>query len=122
MRTRREFLRDVAGGVVALGTGAFVPVRVLGAEKPSMGPPGLPSGTLEESVLATLPGKRPLIKRTFRPPNYETPIEYFGQVFTPNDAFFVRYHLATIPEVAAADWKLEVSGEAVESPVTVSLD
>ncbi len=122
MRTRRRFLKEVATGVVALGAGSLVPAAALGAGKPSMGPAGLPSGTLEESILDALPGKKPLIKRTFRPPNYETPIEYFNQVFTPNDAFFVRYHLANIPEVAAADWKLEVSGDAVEKPLSVTLD
>jgi DMSO/TMAO reductase YedYZ molybdopterin-dependent catalytic subunit len=122
MRTRREFLKDVASGVFVVGAGSVVPASVLGAAQPSMGPASLPSGTLEASTLDALPGKRPLIKRSFRPPNYETPVEYFKQVFTPNDAFFVRYHLAKIPEVAAADWKLEVSGDAAEKPISLTLD
>ena len=49
--------------------------------------------TWGEAVLDALPGKKPLIKLTYRPPNYETPIEYFRTAITPNDAFFVRYHL-----------------------------
>ena len=47
-----------------------------------------------EQVLYALPGKVPLIKKTYRPPNFETPIEYFRTPITPNNAFFVRYHLA----------------------------
>ena len=49
-------------------------------------------------VLA-FPQKRPLIVLTPRPPQLETPIAIFDDgVFTPNDAFFVRWHL---PEVQA---------------------
>src|SRR5262249_37449791 len=57
----------------------------------------LPPGTRSAALLEALPGKKPLIKLTYRPPNYETPIEYFREPITPNDAFFVRYHLAGIP-------------------------
>ena len=45
----------------------------------------------------------------------------FDQIFTPNDDFFVRYHLPRIPEVPAATWKLEVGGDAVEKPFTLDL-
>ena len=47
--------------------------------------------------MGTLPGKKPLIQLSDRPPNYEAPIEYFRTPITPNDQFFVRYHLADIP-------------------------
>src|ERR1700736_2001732 len=53
----------------------------------------------DDSDLIALPGTRPLIKRTFRPPNFETPLVNLREAFTANDAFFVRYHLAVIPEV-----------------------
>jgi DMSO/TMAO reductase YedYZ molybdopterin-dependent catalytic subunit len=122
MTSRRRFLRDVASGLAVMGAGSLVPRLARGAEKVSLGPAGLPSGTLEESVLDALPGKRPLIKRAFRPPNYETPIEYFDEPFTPNDAFFVRYHLSNIPEVSAREWKLEIAGDAVERPFTLGYD
>ena len=39
-------------------------------------------------VLAVLPGKRPLIRRAIRPPNYETPLKDLVADFTPNDALF----------------------------------
>ena len=122
MRTRRQFLVDLAGGAAVLGSGALFPSLARAADPASgggsipAGPADLPAGTLEVSFLETLSGKRPLIKRSYRPPNYETPLEVFDQVITPNDAFFVRYHLARIPEVAAAQWKLEVGGDSVEKP------
>ena len=65
-------------------------------------------GTEASARLVALPGKVPLIKMSYRPPNYETPLKYFNDVLTPNDAFFVRFHLAVIPEVDVATWKLSV--------------
>lgn len=62
-----------------------------------------------------LSGKRPLIKRTFRPPNYETPVALFRHAFTPNDAFYVRWHMG-VPDVVPADWRLRVAGPAARSP------
>src|SRR5262245_32604192 len=64
-------------------------------------PAGLPQGVCDNAIMDTLPGKKPLIKLSYRPPNYETPLQYFRTAITPNDAFFVRYHLAGIPEVDA---------------------
>ena len=82
---------------------------------------GLAEGVYETAALEALPGKRPLIRLTTRPPNYETPQSYFADAITPNDAFFVRYHLATIPRVNAASWKLEIGGEGVTSPLSLTL-
>ena len=73
-------------------------------------------------MLEALPGKKPLIKRSFRPPNYETPLKYFNELFTPNDAFFVRYHLDGIPQVDARSWRLRLDGEAAEKAVEFTLD
>jgi len=75
----------------------------------------LPAGTIASSALDTLPGKRPLVRRTFRPPNFETPVELFRDAYTPNDAFYVRWHSA-VPEVALTDWRLRVAGAAVQKP------
>jgi DMSO/TMAO reductase YedYZ molybdopterin-dependent catalytic subunit len=84
--------------------------------------PQLPQGTRQEAVLDALPGKRPLIKLSYRPPNYETPIDQLRGAITPNDAFFVRYHLSDIPEVDATDWRLSVGGDGARSALTLSLD
>jgi len=81
----------------------------------------LPDGTLEEQHLFALPGKVPLIKKTYRPPNFETPLEYFRTQITPNNAFFVRYHLAAIPEVKAAEWSLAVGGDSAERELRFTL-
>lgn len=72
---------------------------------------------------ASLPGKSAKLRRlTHRPPNYETPLEFFREVITPNDAFFVRYHHAVIPQVEAADYRLEVTGAAATQSRTFTLD
>ena len=116
---RRHFLSASAGGVALA---AVTPLRAFGAA-PDLGPAALPSGTLEASTLAALPGKVPLIKKTWRPPNFETPTAYFNEPFTPNDAFFVRYHLAGIPEaIDPATWRLEVGGPAVDKPLSLDLN
>jgi sulfite dehydrogenase (cytochrome) subunit A len=71
--------------------------------------------------LGRLPGKGPLIRRAFRPPNYETPLAGLVPAFTPNDAFFVRYHLALIPEVDPRSWRLAVGGASAAHPLVLSL-
>jgi DMSO/TMAO reductase YedYZ molybdopterin-dependent catalytic subunit len=82
----------------------------------------LPAGTRQEAVLDALPGKKPLIKLAYRPPNYETPIELLRAAITPNDAFFVRYHLSDIPEVNAQTWRLSVGGEGARGETSLSFD
>ena len=83
----------------------------------------LPDGTRAEAGLATLPGKRPLIRLADRPPNYETQVQAFQDAITPNDQFFIRYHLAKIPDRAALqDWSLAIGGDAAGKPVTLTLD
>jgi DMSO/TMAO reductase YedYZ molybdopterin-dependent catalytic subunit len=84
--------------------------------------PGVSAGTEASARLVALPGKVPLIKLTYRPPNYETPLKYFNDVLTPNDAFFVRFHLAVIPEVDVATWKLSLKGDAITSAAEYTLD
>src|SRR5258706_15403237 len=71
--------------------------------------------------MEALPVKRPVIKLTTRPPNFETPTSYFATAITPNDAFFVRYHLAGIPpSIDVAQWKLAVGGEGITTPLQLS--
>jgi DMSO/TMAO reductase YedYZ molybdopterin-dependent catalytic subunit len=126
MSDRRQFLKDVAKGIAVVGAGSLVPglVRAAGDQgaRARIITAGLPDGTNAGAVLDALPGKRPLIKRSYRPLNYETPLEYFAEPFTPNDAFFVRYHLTNVPEVSRAEWRLEIAGDAVEKPLTLGFD
>src|SRR5215469_294249 len=88
---RRRFLR----AAIAAGAGGLL-----------SGP--LMSALAEDSVtmpfangqrrMVAFPQKRPLIVLTTRPPQLETPFSVFNEgILTPNDAFFVRYHLSVVP-------------------------
>jgi DMSO/TMAO reductase YedYZ molybdopterin-dependent catalytic subunit len=69
--------------------------------------------------IATFPQKAPLIMLTDRPPQLETPRHYFANAFTPNEAFFVRWHLQTIPNaVDLREWLLRIEGN-VEKPLAL---
>lgn len=114
MVSRRNFFKVSAGGLLLAGGAARAGLaRAMGAT--------LPEGAMESAQLYSLPGKLPLIKKSFRPPNFESPVSYFADAFTPNNAFFVRYHLAGIPQaIDVANWKLLVSGESVERPLELT--
>ena len=76
-----------------------------------------------ERRLVAYPQTRPMLLLTERPPQLETPFEVFDQgAFTPNDAFFVRYHLAGAPPrgLDAARHRLRVGG-AVDRPLDLGL-
>jgi len=113
MKSRRSFLKGTTSGLAAVGAGFLAPGLLRAAE--------LSSGNVAASGLETLPGKKPLIKRNYRPANYETPVEYFDDVITPNDRFFVRWHLTNVPEIAVADWKLKIGGESAEHPFELTM-
>lgn len=111
----------VAGSALTLAGALSRSRTARAAEKPFL-PPGLAQGVYDTATLEALPGKEPLIKLTYRPPNYETPLSRFTSEFTANESFFVRYHLAGIPEeIDAAQWKLKVTGEGVGQPLQLSL-
>ncbi len=111
MTSRRTLLRRAvhAAGLAAAG--------LLG----SVARAGLPRGAEESATLDALPGKQPLLKRSWRPPNYETPLAAFDEVITPNERFFVRWHLAGIPAIDAADWRLEVGGDSAGAALQLTL-
>src|SRR5262245_63330055 len=121
MLTRRHLIGAAGAGIALSGSGLGLK-SAAGAAGGLELPAGLPQGLRDSAVLDTLPGKKPLIKLSYRPPNYETPLEYFRTAITPNDAFFVRYHLAGIPEVDAKIWKLAVGGEGANGQVELTLD
>lgn len=72
--------------------------------------------------VAAYPQKRPLIVLTTRPVQLETPFSVFNEAeFTPNDAFFVRWHLAGVPtDVDAAAFRINVHG-LVNTPLQLSV-
>jgi DMSO/TMAO reductase YedYZ molybdopterin-dependent catalytic subunit len=112
MVDRRHFIKNLAASLAAFG-GLSLLQRS-----------GLAVATdMEKSlIMEALPGKEALIKRTFRPPNYETPIHYFDAPFTPNKLFFVRYHNAVIPEVKLGEWRLRIGGDAIHTPLEFTLE
>ena len=67
------------------------------------------------------PQKLPLILLTDRPVQLETPRHYFRTAFTPNEAFYVRWHLEGIPNaVDLKEWKLRIEG-SVNKPLALGL-
>lgn len=111
---RRQFI-----GVGVSLVGAFVSGRVLGKETYAL---PFENG---ERELVQYPQKRPLIRLTSRPPQLETPMAVFNDgVLTPNDAFFVRYHLAGSPPSRAMlegdTFRLSVTG-SVGKPLDLTV-
>jgi len=86
-----------------------------------------PAGAQSDPVLAgrplvRYPEKTDLILLTSRPPQLETPMKYFDRAITPNEAFFVRYHVFPVPlHVDLATWRLRIGGR-VDRPLELSLD
>jgi sulfite dehydrogenase (cytochrome) subunit A len=79
-------------------------------------------GTSSTPDLVRFPEKTELILLTDRPPQLETPLHYFRQDLTPNEAFFVRWHLEGIPtSVDLRTFRLNVSGH-VRRPLQLSVD
>lgn len=67
-------------------------------------------------------GKDSLLLLTDRPPNLETPLKYFRLDYTPNEVFFVRWHLAGLPDSVNLDtFRLRVTGN-VEKEVALSME
>ena len=108
MINRRSFILKLAGALAGLSLW----------QKPSI---ATTNAIQEAIVVDSLTSKEGLIKKTFRPPNFETPINYFNTVFTPNKHFFVRYHHALIPEIKADDWRLSIGGDAINKPLSFTL-
>jgi DMSO/TMAO reductase YedYZ molybdopterin-dependent catalytic subunit len=85
-------------------------------------PAELPDGTRQIARFVNLPDKRRMLRLVDRPPNYAAPVNVFTDIVTPNDRFYVRYHLAGVPSAADMDdWSLSVAGDAVERPVRLKL-
>ena len=63
-------------------------------------------------LVTNFPQKGAMILQRTRPPLLETPFDVFDQgVFTPNDRFYVRWHLANIPtEIDPATFRLDIRG------------
>src|SRR5579872_4291341 len=120
--SRRTLLRQASAGAALAGTGLSLTNPSWAQSAATELTPGVPSGVLSYATMATLPGKKPLIRLADRGPNYEAPLEYFRTPITPNDEFFVRYHLSNIPEVDAKTYKIAVGGEGANGQTEITLD
>lgn len=105
---RRRFLRTLGVG----GVGVLLPSSLQALGDPALA--GRPR--------VRYPEKTDLILLTSRPPQLETPMHYFEHAITPNEAFYVRYHLSGVPtKVDLATWRLHVAGH-VERPLNLSIE
>ena len=111
---RRRFLAEAA-----IGSGALIAAPALAQ---SMVDLHLPGGPSERPMTSAFPGKGSMILQRIHPPLLETPMSVFnGDVFTPNDQFFVRWHWADIPTAIDVEaFRIKVHG-AVTRPLSISL-
>ena len=79
-------------------------------------------GPPREGPYANDPVRSPVLKvNTQTPFNAETPPVLLAENYsTPNDIFFVRNHLP-VPQVSADEYTLEIKGEGVCKPITLTL-
>ena len=113
MLDRRELMKRA--GLAALATG-FGSARAFATDTVTL---PFDNG---ERPLVKYPQKRPMIGLTSRPPQLETPFSIFNDgPITPNNAFFVRYHLAGVPlDIDPDKFTLEIKGK-VDNPLKLSL-
>jgi len=106
---RRAWLRWLG----AAGLAGLLPTGC--ARRPQGAPP-------DAATLIRFPQKIPLRAINDRAPCLETPWQYFRHDLTPNEAFYVRWHLEAIPtHVDLRIWRLRVAGH-VERPLELSLE
>jgi DMSO/TMAO reductase YedYZ molybdopterin-dependent catalytic subunit len=126
--SRRRFLKTLGAGGSAISMAGIWGSLDAFPQEPSA-PRGVPDFTgpganpYWNSVgpIITEPQKAPLILMADRPVQLETPRHYFLSAFTPNEAFYVRWHLETLPNsVDLKEWRLHVEGN-VGNPLTLSL-
>jgi DMSO/TMAO reductase YedYZ molybdopterin-dependent catalytic subunit len=116
-----EQRRKLLGGLGALGVAAFaIPSFGRAAESDVVELPFV-NGT--RALTSAFPQKGELILQRSRPPLLETPWDVFDQgVFTPNDRFYVRWHLANIPtSIDPTAFRLAIHGQ-VNKTVSLTLN
>ncbi len=71
---------------------------------------------LDNEPVLRFPDKVPMRVVNDRPPCLETPWRYYRDDFTPNEAFYVRWHLQSIPtRIDSANWRLKIGGHVQKS-------
>ena len=121
MASRRDFLKTTGGLALASGGTWMAGARATRRTRCSVRP-SFPTGRLPHRCSTRCRGRCRSSRRAGGRRTTRRRSRYFNDVFTPNDAFFVRYHLSNIPEVAAATWRLKVGGDAAATPFELTLD
>jgi len=115
-QSRRQFLAGVGGlGITGLmGASAWS-----GTDESVV----FPFVNGNRNLVENFPQKGAMVLQRSRPPLLETPFEVFDQgIFTPNDRFYVRWHVANIPTVVdPGTFQLNVRGH-VKQPISFTLD
>lgn len=106
---RRDFLKtSIATSAAIMGTSLSAGVTV----QPITG---------QEVSTMAFPEKRPLITYSDRPPLLESPRSTFTKRVTPNDEFFVRWHLPDIPtQIDLDSYTIKIDG-LVEKELNITL-
>ena len=92
LKRRRQFL----GQAAAAGALAAFPMPAALADTTISLP--LPGGPDTRTLTTAFPEKGAMILQRTRPPLLETPFDVFDHgVLTPNDQFYVRWHMSVIP-------------------------
>ena len=115
---RRSFLRTLGMASAAAG---LCGSRFLGGLQLAWGDDAAENPLLAGRPLVRYPEKTDLILLTSRPPQLETPIKYFESAITPNEAFYVRYHINPPTAVDLSKWRLKIGGH-VDRPLELSMD
>jgi len=125
--SRRAMLRTAGAAAGSLATASafnLFPTSAqekLSTELPNFTGPGANPHWNSVGPIISEPQKAPLILLTDRPVQLETPRNYFASVFTPNEAFYVRWHLDRVPNaVDLKTWRLRIEGN-VSSPQALSM-
>jgi DMSO/TMAO reductase YedYZ molybdopterin-dependent catalytic subunit len=115
-QSRRHFLAGVSG----LGLAGLLGASAWSGTEESIVFPFVNGG---RNLVKTFPQKGAMVLQRARPPLLETPFEVFDQgIFTPNDRFYVRWHIANIPTVVdPTTFRLRVRGH-VRQPLSFTLD
>jgi sulfite dehydrogenase len=118
LSSRRRFLRSA----IMAGAGGLVSGPLISALARADEVITLPFVNGQRKLVSNFPQKGQMILLTTRPPQLETPFPVFNEgILTPNDRFFVRYHLSQIPtEIDSDAFRVEVKGK-VNTPLSLSL-
>lgn len=107
---RRDFFKN-----------SIIAAAALSSTSALAGVTGQPRDNRKISNVA-FPEKRPMITYSDRPPLLEAPRDVFSQAITPNDQFFVRWHMPEIPQYIDPDkYTITIDG-LVDKPYTISLN